>query len=158
MSSSDTSTSKILRWEEFDRGVFLVNLLAIVYDPSSGTIIIGRREKDPYIEELSWCFPGGRPAYEEELEEYLKSEVKKKTNLDIDIEKVLFAKTYPENRKFLSIYYLARAKNVGEEKAGEKFVEIKWVKPTDVVNYFTTSIHPQILKLLEELERKFETS
>lgn len=142
------------KWEDFRRGVFLVNLLAIIYDPKSGKILIGRREADPYIKELSWCFPGGRPAYEEELENYLKLEVKKKTNLDIDVVDVLFAKTYPEQRKLLSIYYLALPRNIGEEKPGEKFVELKWVRPTEVREYFTTSIHPRILKILESLEEK----
>jgi ADP-ribose pyrophosphatase YjhB (NUDIX family) len=138
-----------MRWDDFDRGVFLVNLLAIIPN-GRGEILIGRREKDPYIKELSWSFPGGRPSYEEDLEEYLKLEVKKKTNLDIDIKKIMFSKTYPEDRRFLSIYYLVGAKNLGEEKAGEKFVEIKWVKPSEIKKYFTTSIHLKLLEIITE--------
>jgi ADP-ribose pyrophosphatase YjhB (NUDIX family) len=103
------------------------------------------------MKELSWCFPGGRPAYYNELEDYLKSEVKKKTNLDVRVIKIVFAKTYPEDRRFLSIYYLTEPKNIGEEKAGGKFVEIKWVKPVDVKKYFTTSLHPKLLKFLGKL-------
>jgi len=141
-----------LNWNEFDRGIFLVNLLAIVYDPKTKKILIGRREKDPYVKKLTWSFPGGRPAYKKDLEDYLKSEVKKKTNLNIEIKKIVFVKTYPENRRFLSIYYLAEAKNIGKEKTGEKFVEIKWVKPMEVKKYFTTSIHSSIIKFLKTLK------
>jgi len=136
---------KKLNWDEFDRGVFLLNVHAIII--KDGKILIGRRENDPYLKQLSWCFPGGRPAYEEDLEYYLKLEVKKKTNLDIEPKKVLFAKTYPENRHFLSIYYLCQVIG-GEEKAGEKFVEIKWVKPEELETHFTTSLHPKLYQMI----------
>ncbi len=138
-------------WSEFDRGIFLLNVLAIIYDPKTRQILIGRRENDPYLKELSWCFPGGRPDYKEDLEYYLKLEANKKTNLDVEVKEVIFAKTYPEKREFLSIYYHCQIVG-GQEKAGEKFVEIKWVKPSEVQNYFTTSLHPKVLKYLKTLD------
>lgn len=138
-------------WKEFDRGVFLVNALAVVIDPETKKIIIGLRKNDPFLKELSWSFPGGRPAYTKDLEEYLKHEVKIKTNLDIDVKEVIFAKTYPEKREFLSIYYLCE-KISGEAKAGEKFSEVKWIEPTEVQKYFTTSLHPKLLEILKSLK------
>lgn len=140
----------MVNWQEFDRGVFLVNLLAVVYDPQTKMILIGRRENDPFIKELSWSFPGGRPAYNEDLEVYLKEQIKIKTNLEVEIKNVFFAKTYPEKREFLTIYYFCEG--FGEIKAGEKFVEVKWVKPTDVQKYFTTSLHPKVLEFLKTIE------
>ena len=140
-----------MNWAQFDRGIFLVNVLGIVYNPKTRQILIGKREKDPYIKELSWVFPGGRPVYKEDLEFYLKREIKKKTGLTVSVKKVVFAKTYPEKREFLSIYYLCEVVG-GEEKAGEKFVKIKWVKPTDVQKYFATSLHPKLLEYLKTLE------
>jgi len=139
-------------WNEFNRGVFLVNALAIIYNPKTKKIIIGRRERDPFVKKLSWSFPGGRPAYKKDLDYYLKLEVKKKTNLDIKIKKLVFAKTYPEERKLLSIYYLCEPTNAGKEKAGEKFKEIKWVKSAEIKKYFTTSLHPEIFKILKQLK------
>jgi len=141
----------MVNWNEFDKGVFLVNVLAVVYDPETRLILIGRREDDPYIKELSWTFPGGRPAYSAELEEYLKNQVKTKTGLEVKINNVFFAKTYPEKREFLPIYYFCEALS-GEASAGEKFVEVKWVKPTEVQNYFTTSLHPKVLEFLKSIE------
>ncbi len=138
-------------WSKFDRGVFLVNVLGIVYSPKTKKILIGKRKNDPYLKNLFWCFPGGSPAYKEDLEFYLKHEVKVKTGLDIDIKKLIFAKTYPEKREFLSIYYLCEVLG-GKEKAAEQFTEIKWVKPSDVQKYFTTSLHPKLLKYLKTLE------
>ncbi len=137
-------------WTQFDRGVFLINVLGIVYNPKTRQILIGKREKDPHIKELSWTFPGGRPAYKEDLEFYLKHEIKIKTALDVNVEKIVFAKTYPEKRDFLSIYYFCVFVG-GKEKAGEKFVELKWVKPTAVQKYFTTSLHPRVLDYLRTL-------
>lgn len=141
---------KKLNWNEFDRGLFLLNIHAIII--RNGKILIGRRENDPYIKQLSWTFPGGRPAYDEDLEYYLKLEVKKKTNLDIEPERVIFAKTYPENRQFLSIYYFCKIIG-GKEKAGEKFTEIKWVKSEELKTHFTTSLHPELYKMILEFAK-----
>ena len=135
---------------QFDRGVFIVNVLGIVYDKGNKKILIGKRVNDPNIKELTWCFPGGRPDYDEDLEFYLKLKVKKKTNLDIDVKDIIFAKTYPENRKFLSIYYLCEAET-GAEKASDKFVELKWVNPIEVKDYFTTSLHNTLFEYLKTL-------
>lgn len=138
-------------WKNFNKGVFIVNVLAIIYNKKDKTILIGKRKKDPYIKKLSWTFPGGRPAYKEDLENYLEHEVKIKTGIKIKINKIIFAKTYPENRKFLSIYYLCQ--NIsGLEKGGEKFTELKWVKISQIKKYFTTSIHPTLLKYLKNLK------
>ncbi|MFA5925689.1 MAG: NUDIX domain-containing protein [Parcubacteria group bacterium] len=138
-------------WQEFDQGVFLVNLLGIVYDPQKKLILIGKRKNDTYIRELSWSFPGGRPGYKEDLEHYLKLKIKEKASLDVDVKKIIFAKSYPEKREFLSIYYLCEAAG-GREKAGGKFTEVKWVEPADVQHYFTTSLHPFLLGYLKSLK------
>lgn len=138
-------------WSQFNRGIFLLNVLGIVFNPETKKILIGRRENDPYIKDLSWSFPGGRPEYDNDLEHYLKHEVKIKTGVDIEVEKIIFAKTYPENRHFLSIYYLCRPTG-GLEQPGEKYREIKWVKPTEVKDYFTTSLHPTLFVYLKSLE------
>jgi ADP-ribose pyrophosphatase YjhB (NUDIX family) len=135
---------------EFDRGVFLVNVLGIIYNPKTKKILIGRRENDPILKELSWCFPGGRPGYKEELEAYLKHEIKIKTNLDVEIIKLIFAKTYPENRQLLSIYYHCEPIS-GKEKPGEKLHELKWINPKLAQIYFTTSLHPKLAEYLNSL-------
>ncbi|MBI3190166.1 NUDIX hydrolase [archaeon] len=140
-----------MKWAQFDSGVFLVNVLGIIYNSKTRKILIGKRINDPHIRKLSWTFPGGRPSYNEDLESCLKREVKVKTGLKIDIKTVIFAKTYPEKRKFLSIYYLCKPIG-GREKAGKKFVELKWIKPSDARKYFTTSIHPRLMKYLKTLD------
>ena len=137
--------------KQLDRGVFLVNCLAIVYNPKTKKILIGKRENDPHIKKLGWCFPGGRPGHEKDLEYYLAEEVRKKTGLRVGKGKIIFAKTYPEKREMLSIYYYTTT-NSGEAKPGEKFTEVKWIKPAEVKKYFTTSLHPEMFKFLKSLK------
>jgi len=141
-----------MEWHSFDRGVFLVNVLGIVYDPKTKKILIGRRENDPHLDDLSWCFPGGRPAYDDDLEKYLKHEIRKKTSLDVDVKKIIWARTYPKKRHFLLIYYYCEVVG-GEEKAGERHVENKWVNPGDVEDYMLKPIppHPEVLNFLKNL-------
>ncbi len=137
--------------KKFDKGIFLVNVLGIIFNPETKKILIGRRKNDPYIKESTWCFPGGRPDYNEELEEALKKEIKKKTGLKVESLGAVFAKNYPEKREFLSIYYLCEVVG-GKEKAGEKFIEIKWVDPEELEKYFTTSFHPKLKEYITNLK------
>jgi 8-oxo-dGTP diphosphatase len=136
---------------QIDRGIFLVNLLGVIFDPVKRKLLIGRRVNDPYLTKLSWAFPGGRPEYNNELEFYLKKNIKSKTGLDIEIDKIIFAKTYPERRDFLSVYYLCHIVG-GEEKAGDNITELKWIKPSEIKENFTTSVHPVLLDYLMTLE------
>ncbi len=142
---------KEINWNEFGKGVFLINVVGVVFNPETKKILIGRRENDIYIKELTWCFPGGRPNYGEELEDALKREIKKKTGLKVESLGAVFAKTYPEKREFLTIYYLCELIG-GKEKAGEKFKEIKWVNPEELEKYFTTSFHPKLKEYILNLK------
>jgi ADP-ribose pyrophosphatase YjhB (NUDIX family) len=136
--------------DQKDKGIFLVNLLAIVFDPSSKRILIAKRENDPNIKELSWVFPGGRPNHSNNLEDELKKLVNSSLNINLSVDKQMYAKTYPENNKILSIYYLCTYLG-GSPETKEKFKEFKWIYPNEVNRYFTTSIHPRILEILSKL-------
>ena len=137
--------------EKFDRGIFLVNVLGIVFNPETKKILIGKRENDEYIPNLAWCFPGGRPEYGEDLEEALKKEIKKKTGLKVESLGTIFARVPEENEKSLLIYYLCEVVD-GKENAGEKFAEIKWVEPEELEKYFTTSFHHKLKEYINNLK------
>jgi len=51
---------------------FSVIGLAVIFDTSKKKILIGRRENDPYLKELTWAFPGGRANHEEDIDKSLK--------------------------------------------------------------------------------------
>jgi ADP-ribose pyrophosphatase YjhB (NUDIX family) len=126
-------------------------LLGVIFDPNKKRILIGRRENDPYIKELTWVFPGGSLNYKEDLDAALKKKIKEKTGLDVKNLGAIFAKTYPEKKEFLSIYFLCEAVG-GEEKAADDLVELKWVKPEELENYFTTSFHPHMKEYVLNLK------
>ena len=138
-------------WKESKKVVFLVNTLGVIFNPTTKKILIGKRKDDPYIKELTWCFPGGKPGYKEELEDYLKKEIKEKTGIEIESLGAIFAKTYPEKKEFLSIYYLCE-KIGGKEIPGGKFTELKWVSPEELESYFTTSFHPKLKEYILNLQ------
>lgn len=130
---------------------FNVILLGIIYNPSTKKILIGRRENDPHLSELTWSFPGGKLSKGEDLETDLKKKIKEKTGLNVESLGAVFAKTYPEKKEFLSIYYLCEAIG-GEEEKGGKFVELKWVNPDELEKHFTTSFHPHLKEYIINLK------
>jgi len=137
--------------EQNSKGVFNVIVLGIIFDPKEKKILIGKREQDPHLEELTWAFPGGKPDYNTELEEAIKKETKEKTGLDIENLGTIFSKIYPEKKDLLAIYYLCE-KVGGEEKAGEDFTELKWVAPEELEKHFTTSFHPKLKEYIINLK------
>jgi ADP-ribose pyrophosphatase YjhB (NUDIX family) len=127
-------------------------VLAIIFDTKTKKILIGKRkEQDPDIKELPWCFPGGRPIHGEDLNESIKRKVKEKTGYDTESLGVIFAKTYPEKRDLLAIYFLCEIIG-GKEKPNEDFKELKWVSPKDLEKHFTTSFHPTLKEYILNLE------
>ena len=141
---------KKIKIGEYEKGIFSVIVLGIVYDPKEKKILIGRRENDPDVPKLTWAFPGGRPEYGEELEEAVKREIKEETGLEVENLGAIFAKIYPEKREFLGVYYLCE-KISGKEIPGDNFVELKWVSPEDVEEHFTTSFHPNLKEYILNL-------
>ncbi len=129
---------------------FEVILLAIIFDPKTKKILIGRRENDPIIPALTWCFPGGRASLSEDVDKTLKTIIKEKTGYRVKNLGSIFAKTYPEKSDLLAVYFLTEVFE-GKEKVGGDLKELKWISPKELENYFTTSLHKKLQKFLLEL-------
>jgi ADP-ribose pyrophosphatase YjhB (NUDIX family) len=130
---------------------FQTILLGLVYNPKEKKILIGRRENDTNVKELKWCFPGGKPNYEKELEDSLKNKIKNKTGFNITSLGAVFIRIAPEKRDQILIYYLCEAID-GEEKPGDDLVELKWVSPEELEKHFTTSFHPNLKEYIMNLK------
>ena len=130
---------------------FKVVLLGIVFDPKRKKILIGRRDKDPYVPNLSWGFPGGRLNNKEDVEESLKKTIKNKTNLKVENLGSVFSRVFPDKNNFFLVYFLCEAVG-GKEKAGAGFKELKWVSPEELQKYFTTSFHPHLKEYIMNLK------
>lgn len=129
---------------------FEVVILGIIFDPKKKKILIGKRENDPYIKDLSWCFPGGRIHLGEDVDQALKRSLKAKTGYSVKNLGAIFSKTYPERPELLGVYFLTEVFE-GQEKAGEDILELKWVNPKELEKYFKTSFHRKLKEFLNDL-------
>ncbi|MFA6023195.1 MAG: NUDIX hydrolase [Candidatus Pacearchaeota archaeon] len=136
---------------DFGKGMFLVNTIGVVFDTKTRKILIGRKENDPHVPKLSWCFPGGGPKHNEDLENAVKREVKEETGLVVESLGPVFARILPEHKSILLIYYLCEVVG-GKEKMSDEFKELKWISVDEIEKYFTTSIDSKLKEYLENLK------
>ena len=137
---------------ELQRGQFIVNVSGVVFDPKTKKIILGKRQNDPYIKGITWCFPGGRPHKGDELEDTLKREIKEKTGVKVESLGPIFARIIPERKEFLTIFYLCEPVG-GKLKAGQKFVDVKWIEINELEKYHKIpKVHPKLKEYIENLK------
>jgi len=136
--------------KEKEKPKFEVIVLGIIFDPKKKKILIGRRENDPYIKNLDWCFPGGRLHIGEDVDQALKRNMTLKTGHVVKNLGAIFSKTYPEKANLVSIYFLTEAFE-GKEQPGDDIVELKWISPKELEKYFKLSLHRKLKEFLNDL-------
>lgn len=134
-----------------EKGEFAIILLGIIFDPKRRKILIGRRENDFYVPQLTWCFPGGRASHNEDLEQTMKKKINLKTGLEVANLGSVFSKIYPEKKDLVAIYYLCEVVG-GKEAPADDLVELKWVAPEELEKYSTTSLHPRLKEYILNLK------
>lgn len=134
-----------------DNGVFLLNLLGLVHNPKDGKILIAKRENDPHIPDLSWCFPGGRANYGSPFNINLEHIIDERAGIVTTAGRVIQARSYPENPKIASIYFECKY-DLGTIKPGTPFTELKWINPSETRKYFTTSVDAKVQRYLDSLK------
>lgn len=130
---------------------FKVITLAVIFDTAKKKILIGKGTKEPGIPELSWVFPGGIANHEEDLDQSLKKNILEKTGYKTKNLGAIFAKTYPEKKDLISVYFFCECIE-GNEKVGGDLTELKWVNPEELENHFTTSFHPKLKEFILTLK------
>ncbi|MFH1151979.1 MAG: NUDIX domain-containing protein [Nanoarchaeota archaeon] len=134
--------------EGFDK--FNVIILGIIFDPKNKKVLIGRRENNPHIPELTWCFPRGRAIHGEDVDKTLKRNVKAKTGYKVKNLGTFFSETYLGEEDMIGIYFLTEVFE-GKEKPGGNFIKLKWIHPKEIDKYFTTPIHKKLKEYLMNL-------
>lgn len=129
---------------------FKITVLGVIFDPRTRKILIGKRKADASAPNLRWCFVGGRLSSDEELDKTLKRKIKERTGLQVKNLGAIFADNCTIKDKLLLLYFLCEAVE-GEEKTGEKIEELKWIKPTEIENYFEIPIHKRLKEYLINL-------
>ena len=125
-------------------------VLGILY--REGEVLIGkRRGANKYIPRLTWTFPDEIVGENESPRVKVKEAFKKKTGLTVRIKKFLFTSVPPENYKITDYYYWVEYVS-GSLKSGGDIAELKWVRPSELPKYFTTSIDYKVVEFLKSLE------
>ena len=130
---------------------FKVVVLGVIFDPKTKKILIGKREQDPSVKKITWCFPGGRLNIDENPEEALKKRINEKTGLDIESLGCVLARTFPERKDMLLSYFLCEITG-GKPKAKGNLTQLKWVSPDELEKHFTTSFHPHLKEYVMNLK------
>jgi len=116
-----------------------------------GKVLIGqRKEKDPYVKELTWVFPGGK--FDSlNFEEELTAKINEETWLSVYVNQLIHARLIPDSPekkvKIIAIYYHCTPVS-GKENAGGDLKKLSWVEPTKVFHYFTTSTADEVVSFL----------
>lgn len=130
---------------------FKIVVVGIIYDPKNKKILIGRRENDPHIPKLTWCFPGGRLKNKDEVDKALKKHIKNKTGYEVKNLGSVFSKIENEKGNLFITYFLTEIFK-GKEKPGKNIVELKWADPEELENIFQTSFNSRLKEYLINLK------
>jgi len=120
----------------------------------NGQVLIGqRREKDPFVKELSWVFPGGK--FESlDFEKEVIATIKSETGFDVYINQLVHARLIPDSPgkkvKIIALYYHCTPVS-GKEEPGRDLKKLKWVPAMKIFHYFTTSTADEVVSFLGTL-------
>jgi 8-oxo-dGTP diphosphatase len=100
--------------------------------------LIAQRNKDSFLEQSLWEFPGGKIEFGEEPEECLKRELKEELNISISVDKIFAVKShvYEKNEQkihVLLLFYLANF--VGGEISCVACQDFAWITKNDLHQY-----------------------
>jgi mutator protein MutT len=127
-------------------------VLGIVKNKKGEVLIIKRRnlEKSDYNTYLSWAFPGGKQRKDESREETVEREILEETGYSVKAIEQIDLWFHPEFRKIICYFLceLLEENQTQKPKEEEEIEEIKWVKPEELKNYFTSKLNPKVAKLL----------
>lgn len=155
--ANDLDLSAILRsyWKVRGSIKQSVILAAVGILEKNGKVLIGRRkDKDPYVSELTWVFPGGRLT-SLDFEKDVAREVRIETGLRVKVKSLVSARVHPDSgHKSVQVVllYFHCVPVAGELRLSKELVELKWVKPMQVFRYFTTSVSDEVTRFLSVLE------
>lgn len=129
--------------------------LAIISDGKK--VLIGaRKEKDEWVEHLSWVFPGGRLktlGFDTEIKEL----VRKETDLDVEVKTLIAARVHPDSGfkdvQVVALYFHCVPKEKGKGVPGSGLAKLKWVAPSFVFKFFTTSVTDEVTRFLLMIEK-----
>ncbi len=127
--------------------------MGIVLNKKGEVLIIKRKkaEKTPTGKTLLWAFPGGVQEKGETREERVIKEVLEETGYLVKPLKQIHLRIHPDTNVMIAYFLceLEKEEPIQEIVEKEEVEEIKWVKPEELKNYFTTDLDPEVKKILK---------
>lgn len=126
------------------RPLFQVFAAAVIFDPQGRLLLV----KLTYQRFTPWGLPGGSLEYGETPEEGVRREVHEETGWQIEIERLLFVKTWTPDR--VGLYYLCRIAD-GDFQPSDEVSEFGYFAPDDLPN-----VRPLDVELIEQIYAEVE--
>lgn len=118
-----------------------------------GYILIGKlRKENPLIPRLKWTFPIVEINEGESPRTALKNLFNNNLGLKVSIEKFLLKYVPSENTRVEQYYYELKGAS-GNIISSKDYSEFCWIKPTQVLKFFKTSISKELMDYLRTLEK-----
>lgn len=158
MHSAPEDLAQVLKlyWQLRSESKLNIIVITLGIITKNGKVLIGARKQknDPWIENLTWVFPGGE-LKSLNFEEETKMKIKSETGLDVKINYLISTRIHPDSGlKPVQIvaFYFHCSPVSNNLKSGENLKKLKWVKPRDIFKYFTGSTSDEVTKFLMTLD------
>lgn len=127
-------------------------LEAIVY--RDGKVLISKlRGMNQLIPRMEWCFPYSEMTEVESPRFAIRKMVKDSLGLEAGSTKFI-AKVIPSECSKIEKYVYLIEPTSGILSSSKNFCEHMWVRPTQILRFFTTSINKEVMDLLRKIEEQ----
>ena len=131
-------------------------VLGVVLNKKGEVLIIKRRKPEFTTtgKVLLWAFPGGKQNPEmlnsEQAAIEAVNEILRETGYKVKFLKEIHMRIHPDTFNMIAYFLCELEEDKPVQEIEEKYEveEVRWVKPEELKNYFTTDIDPEVKKIL----------
>lgn len=91
------------------------------------------------------------------FDDELKKIIKEETGIEVEVKSLVASRIHPDSGfkdvQIIALYFYCQPISKEKEKAGGILERLKWVKPSDVFKFFTTSVADEVTKFLIMIEK-----
>lgn len=122
-------------------------VLGIIKRGDEEILVIQRAKEEKGTDnvKLSWAFPGGKVEDGETKEQAIEREIFEETGNGVDVKSIISERRHPQFPVY--VYYFEcelKSTDTGVKPQDKEVKDIKWVRASDLKNYFTTDLDPKV--------------
>lgn len=126
-----------------------------IFTNFEGKVLIANRQHDQTVDNLSWGFPGGQ-LHSLDFAKDLKDLVLARAGCSVRVGNLITARIFPDTTdpatQIITLYFACQfTADSPEERYDSRYNELKWIKPMDVFQHFTSSASDDITHYLAAL-------